>query len=107
MCQRTHEVAKGLFQELGQHHIVTVWKIRFRFLEWQDFSLHIVQANSGFHPASCSKGTGVDFLEVRKIGHWSPSNVEVNNDGSTPLFLHIHSPVVLDQLSLGTTLPLP
>jgi hypothetical protein len=70
------------------------------------FTLHVVQTSSGVHPTSYTMSTGGCCPGVKRPGrdasHSPPTSAEVKKIHS-PIRLH---GVVLNELSIGTTLPL-
>jgi hypothetical protein len=102
--------AHGLFNSLLTVRIVsrndTGWTTEFDSRLARDLSLlQSVQTVSGAHPSSYPMGTGRVMRARCEAHHSPPSSVEVKNGGAIPpLPVSIHG-MVLNQLSMRTTLP--
>jgi len=72
---------------------------------------HCVQKGSGVHLASYTMGTRGSFPEGNAAGAWSWPLKSIKCRGSECVDLYLHSPNTSsqcgDELSTGTTLPLP
>jgi hypothetical protein len=71
---------------------------------------HVVQTSSRVHPTACPMGTRGSFPRGKVAGAWSRPLTSSWCRGQENVDLYIHSPThlhgaVLNQLSIGTTLP--